>query len=121
LGSRPGSAASGFLSGFFSVTAGTGGPPLTVYATSTQWVPATFSASVQVILLVNGSLALLVKGLPADLPLLGWCATAVIAGVALGSRLASRISPAAALNLVLALAAAGSIAAAARGVIGALA
>jgi uncharacterized membrane protein YfcA len=116
LGSRPGSAASGFLSGFFSVTAGTGGPPLTVYATSARWSPSVFSASVQVILLANGCLALAIKGMPSDLSLLGWSAVAVVAGVTVGSRLAARIPAAAALRLVLALALAGSVAAAARGI-----
>lgn len=115
LGSAAGSAASGFLSGLFSVTAGTGGPPLSVYAVSTRWAPAVFSASVQVILLANGVLALAVKGLPSDAPLLAWCAGAVILGVGAGTRLRRLLTPKTTLRLVLALALVGSLAALGRG------
>lgn len=116
LGSGAGSALSGFLSGLFAVTAGTGGPPLSVYAVSTRWAPSVFSASVQVILLTNGILALTVKGLPSDPRLMAWCAGAVLLGVAVGSRLGWRLSPAFTLRVALALALLGSLAAMGRGI-----
>lgn len=115
LGSSAGSAVSGFLSGLFSVTAGTGGPPLSVYAVSTRWAPSVFSASVQVILLTNGVLALAVKGLPSDASLLAWCAGSVLLGVVAGTRLRRMLTPRTTLRLVLALALVGSLAALGRG------
>ena len=115
LGSPAGSTLSGFLSGLFSVTAGTGGPPLSVYAVSTRWAPSVFSASVQVVLLTNGVLALTVKGLPSDPRLLAWCTAAVLLGVAVGRHLGRRLSPTFTLRLVLALALLGSLAALGRG------
>lgn len=116
LGSRAGSAGSGFLSGLFSVTAGTGGPPLTIYAVSTGWAAAAFSASVQPVLLSNGLFALAVKGAPANLLLLAGCAVAVLVGVVAGSRLGRHLSPALTLQLVLALALVGSLGAVVRGI-----
>lgn len=117
LGSRAGSAGSGFLSGLFSVTAGTGGPPLTVYAVSTGWAAAAFSASVQPVLLSNGLFALAVKGAPANLLLLAGCAVAVLVGVVTGSRLGRSLSPALTLQLVLGLALVGSLGAVVRGIL----
>lgn len=117
LGSRAGSAGSGFLSGLFSVTAGTGGPPLTIYAVSTGWAAAAFSASVQPVLLSNGLFALAVKGPPANLLLLAGCAMAVLVGVVAGSRLGRRLSPARTLQLVLGLALLGSLGAVVRGIL----
>lgn len=118
LGSTAGGALSGFLSGLFSVTAGTGGPPLSVYAVSIRWAPSAFSASVQVILLTNGLLALVTKGRPADGPLLAFCATAVLVGVAAGTRLGRRLRPDLTLRLVLVLALVGSLSALVRGLAG---
>lgn len=117
LGSRAGSALSGFLSGLFSVTAGTGGPPLTVYAISTGWATAAFSASVQPVLVTNGIFAIAVKGTPTNLVLLACCTVAVLIGVASGSFLGRRLSPALALRIVLTLALLGSVSAMLRGVL----
>lgn len=117
LASRPGAAASGFLSGLFSVLAGTGGPPLTLYAVATAWRSASFTATVQVVLLVNGLLALAIKGIPKQTDLLGWAVLGVLGGILIGTPLARRVGPATGLKLVLVVALFGSLSALLRGLL----
>ena len=78
---------SGFTSGFFNTTAGTGGPPLAVYAVSTDWGQRSFVPTVQVVGLVTNVLSLAAKGTPAlSWPLLLACGVAMTVGIAGGVR-----------------------------------
>ncbi|SCF47869.1 hypothetical protein GA0070216_12427 [Micromonospora matsumotoense] len=106
---RGGAAASGFASGFFNTTAGTGGPPLAVYAASTGWDHRSFVPTVQLVGLVTNVLSLAAKGTP----VLSWklllaCGVAMLAGIGGGQYLQRWLPEGAARRGMLALALAGS-------------
>jgi uncharacterized membrane protein YfcA len=115
---RGGPVAAGFASGFCNTTAGTGGPPLAVYAISTQWEHRSFVPTVQLVGLVTNVASLAAKGPPAlSWPLLAACAVAVTAGIGGGGYLAARIAGTVTHRLVIGLALTGSLIATGKGVL----
>ncbi|NES31658.1 TSUP family transporter [Micromonospora terminaliae] len=114
---RGGAVASGFASGFFNTTAGTGGPPLAVYAVSTGWEHRSFVPTVQLVGLVTNVLSLAAKGAP----VLSWrlllaCGAAMLAGIGGGHYLERWLPETATRRWVLALALTGSVIAIGKGV-----
>lgn len=89
----------GAASGFTSVAAGVGGPPLAVYAVLDRWDPAAFAATAQPFFMTNALAAMTAKlvfsgaALPA---LTAWewlaIAGALVGGIVLGELLAPRVS-----------------------------
>ncbi|MCG5212798.1 sulfite exporter TauE/SafE family protein [Streptosporangium sp. KLBMP 9127] len=118
LRGRAGAVGSGAASGLMNVTAGLGGPAMTVYATATGWEQRSFVASMQFYsTLVNaGSIA--AKGLP-DLPvrMLAPAAACVLAGAFAGHLISPHVGHRRVRQAVLAVAAAGGAAAIVKGVI----
>jgi uncharacterized membrane protein YfcA len=116
---RTGPVLSGFASGLFNSTAGTGGPPLAVYALSTNWEQRSFVPTVQLVGLITNLLSLAAKGPPnLSASLLLSCVTAMAAGIA-GGHVASRWLPEEATRRwVVGLAIAGSVLAIGKGVVG---
>ena len=119
---RPGPAATitaGAASGFMNVTAGVGGPAITIYAVATRWEHTEFVATVQLYfaLLNAGSLAFK-GGFPrVGTPALLVAFAALAAGTLVGQRLNRSISAQRARQTVLVLAAAGSIATIVKGLL----
>ncbi|HEY0698603.1 MAG TPA: sulfite exporter TauE/SafE family protein [Micromonospora sp.] len=114
---RAGPVLSGFTSGFFNTTAGTGGPPLVVYAVSTNWEQRSFVPTVQLVGLVTNVLSLVAKGTPAlSGPLLLACLAAMAVGVASGQRLTRWLPEDSARRWVVGLALVGSVIAVGKGV-----
>ncbi|MFG2008499.1 TSUP family transporter [Micromonospora sp. NPDC048868] len=117
LRGRAGPVLSGFTSGFFNTTAGTGGPPLAVYAVSTDWGQRSFVPTVQVVGLVTNVLSLAAKGTPAlSWPLLLACAVAMTVGIAGGQVLSRWLPEERARGSVIGLALIGSVIAVGKGV-----
>jgi uncharacterized membrane protein YfcA len=113
---RGGAVASGFASGFFNTTAGTGGPPLAVYAVSTGWEQRSFVPTVQLVGLVTNVLSLAAKGTPSlSWGLLTACSVALLVGIGGGQLLAGRLPEVTARRAVIALALAGSLIAIGKG------
>ncbi|MEU0152091.1 sulfite exporter TauE/SafE family protein [Micromonospora fulviviridis] len=113
---RSGAMASGFASGFFNTTAGTGGPPLAVYAVSTDWEHRSFVPTVQLVGLVTNVLSLAAKGAP----VLSWrlllaCGAAMLAGIGGGHYLQRLLPQTATRRCMLALALTGSVIAIVKG------
>lgn len=116
---RTGPVLSGFASGFFNTTAGTGGPPLAVYALSTNWEQRSFVPTVQLVGLVTNLLSLAAKGMPElSRPLLLSCVTAMAIGIVSGHLLARWLPEEATRRWVIGLAIAGSVIAVGKGVMG---
>ena len=105
-------AAAGAASGFMNVTAGVGGPAITVYAIATRWEQTEFVATVQLYFALLNAGSLIAKGgLPAlSLPTILVGIAALGVGAAIGHRLTSRLSPARARQAVLVLATFGGLA-----------
>ncbi|MEU2665044.1 sulfite exporter TauE/SafE family protein [Micromonospora sp. NPDC007220] len=117
LRGRAGPVLSGFTSGFFNTTAGTGGPPLAVYAVSTDWSQRSFVPTVQVVGLVTNVLSLAAKGTPAlSWPLLLACGVAMTVGIAGGQVLSRWLPEERARGSVIGLALVGSVIAVGKGV-----
>ncbi|MFF5986776.1 sulfite exporter TauE/SafE family protein [Prauserella flavalba] len=118
LRGRVGAVVAGALSGFMNVTAGLGGPMITVHALSERWEPARFVATAQAYLLVVNCASLAAKGLPA-IPLWTLAAAVVILllGAVLGERVANRIDRRVAHRLVVVVALLGGLAAIVRGLL----
>ncbi|MBM0238266.1 sulfite exporter TauE/SafE family protein [Micromonospora sp. ATA32] len=113
---RGGAMASGFASGFFNITAGTGGPPLAVYAVSTDWEHRSFVPTVQLVGLVTNVLSLAAKGTPVlSRTLLLACGAAMLAGIGGGHCLERWLPESATRRWVMALALAGSVIAIVKG------
>ena len=106
---RAGAVTAGALSGFMNVTAGVGGPAITLYAVGTAWEQARFVASMQVYFGALNLASVFAKGLPrlplAALPMLG---LALLTGLLLGQFLTRIVPPRQARRGVLFLALAGS-------------
>jgi uncharacterized protein len=113
-----GAVAAGGLSGFMNVTAGVGGPAITLYALSTHWPHRQFVATVQLYFALLNAGSLAAKGWPhlsATTWLVAGCSLAL--GVAIGHQLSGVVSAKHARRLVTALAVAGSLATVVKGVL----
>lgn len=101
----------GAASGFMNVTAGVGGPALAVYAVATGWVHRGFAASAQAHFLLLSVLSLVAKGSLPSMESSGWAVTigAILAGIAIGQRLAGRFAGQALMRVVLVLSTAGAL------------
>jgi len=110
VGAR-GTGIAGALSGFMNVTAGVGGPPIAIYANSTDWEYREYLATVQLYFAGLNVLSLLARGGP-DLPTAGWAVASgsAVAGVVIGNLLSSTINESIAKKAVLAIAGIGSLA-----------
>lgn len=117
-GGWPGGVLAGAASGFMNVTAGVGGPAVTVYAMAIRWPHAPFVATVQLHLVLVNAASLTLKGWP-RLPAAVWlvAAVALLAGVVAGHLLARRVPPQRARTAVVALAVVGAAAAVVDGVL----
>ncbi|MBZ2197843.1 sulfite exporter TauE/SafE family protein [Occultella gossypii] len=114
----------GGASGFMNVTAGVGGPALSVYGVASRWSQLSFAATLQPVFLVMGLVSLAVKGVgaPEAFAALGWSvwlgvAVAVLLGLAVGTVLARRVGPAKARVVVIVMAYAGGAATLLRGLL----
>lgn len=104
--------AAGAASGFMNVTAGVGGPAITVYAIATRWDHTEFVATVQLYFALLNAGSLIAKG---GLPSLSWqvlvvSLAALGCGAAIGQRLNTKVPVARARQAVLLLAACGGVA-----------
>jgi uncharacterized membrane protein YfcA len=111
LRGTPGAVTAGAVSGFMNVTAGVGGPAISLYSLSTGWPHHSFVATVQLYFVLLNGASIVAKGWP-TLPLAGWilaCGALVIGTVA-GHRLARLVPPDRARTLVGGLAILGSAA-----------
>lgn len=114
-----GAVAAGAASGLMNVTAGVGGPAISLYALSTTWDHAEFVASIQLYFaLVNGASILAKGGTPGlGLAQVVVCVAALALGTVAGQWLTSRVPADRARQAVLVLAYAGGLTAAARGAV----
>lgn len=87
-----GLASAGLLSGFMNVVAGVGGPAVAVYAAAVGWPPRRFVASMQLFCaFVNAGSLIALGGLGAVGPRVPWLLGALLAGLAAGQVLVSRV------------------------------
>ncbi|MFV2143458.1 sulfite exporter TauE/SafE family protein [Isoptericola sp. G70] len=124
-GSRWPLAVTGVASGFGSVAAGIGGPPVAVYSVLSGWDPKRFAATAQPFFAVNALAALTAKLVLADasFPTMDpwqWVLlmVAIVGGLALGEALAPRVSASATRRVLIVLAYVGGVATLTRGVAG---
>jgi uncharacterized membrane protein YfcA len=110
-------AVTGAASGFGSVAAGIGGPPLAVYAVLSGWDPRGFAATAQPFFATNAVAALVAKLVFADAsfpPFAGWewvtVLASIAAGLVVGDLLAPRVSAAAMRRVLILLAYVGGTA-----------
>ncbi len=114
-----GAISAGTLSGFMGVTAGVGGPAISLYALSSKWDHRPFVGTVQLHFAMITAASLTAKGWP-HLTAGTW-ATALVAllcGVLLGSHLSRYIPVARARRLMIGLALAGSLMTVVKGITG---
>ncbi|GAA2415616.1 sulfite exporter TauE/SafE family protein [Actinomadura vinacea] len=118
LQGRAGETGAGAASGLMNVTAGIGGPAITLYAAATRWEHKSFVASMQLYTVLVNAGSIAAKGWP-QLPYrtLAIAAACALAGVALGHKLEHRVSRERARRAVLAIAALGGVTAILKGVI----
>jgi uncharacterized membrane protein YfcA len=111
LRGTPGAVTAGVMSGFMNVTAGVGGPAISLYGLSTGWAHHSFVATVQLYSVLLNAASITAKGWPTLTPST-WIVAAgsLAAGTAAGHRLARRVSPDRARRLVAGLAILGSAA-----------
>lgn len=104
-----GAVAAGALSGFMNVTAGVGGPAVTLYAIGSRWPHASFVGSMQLYFAVVNTGSITAKGLPhiGTQPLIE-VLLALIAGLGVGHALSRRIPADRARTAVLVLAILGA-------------
>jgi uncharacterized protein len=105
-----GAIAAGAVSGFMNVTAGVGGPAISLYALSTGWAHRSFVATVQLYFVLLNAASIAAKGWPALSPPRGSSPGALTVGAAAGHHLARLVSPDRARILVAGLAIVGSAA-----------
>jgi uncharacterized membrane protein YfcA len=111
LRGTPGAVTAGAVSGFMNVTAGVGGPAISLYALSTGWAHRSFVATVQLYFVLLNAASIAAKGWPALSPATWIVAGGALAvGTAAGHHLAGRVSPDRARTLVAGLAIVGSAA-----------
>ncbi|MGW3606383.1 TSUP family transporter [Micromonospora sp. NPDC005161] len=107
---RGGPLLSGFTSGFFHTTAGTGSPPLAVYALNTNCKQRTFVPTVRLVGLATNVLSLAAKATPQlSGPLLLSCVSAMAIGIAGGQVLSRWLPEEQARRWVITLAMIGSV------------
>lgn len=113
----------GVASGFGSVAAGIGGPPLAVYAVLDRWDPKSFAATAQPFFMTNALAAMTAKIVltGAAFPTLAWwewalIGAAMLGSIGLGELLAPRVSREAARRVLIVLSYAGGIATLVRGI-----
>ncbi|WP_326823269.1 TSUP family transporter [Streptosporangium sp. NBC_01756] len=113
-----GAAGTGVASGLMNVTAGLGGPAMTLYATATGWERRSFVASMQLYSTLVNAGSITAKGLP-DLPAhtLALSAVCVLSGAFAGHLISPHVGRRRIRQAVLAMAAAGGAAAIIKGVI----
>jgi uncharacterized membrane protein YfcA len=117
LPGRVGAVAAGALGGFMNVTAGVGGPALTVHATSDRWPREVFVGTGQVFLLAINLTSVLTKGIPAEpLPVWAGALALLFVGAFVGHHLSKVVPARVGRILVLTLAAVGSALALVRGI-----
>jgi uncharacterized membrane protein YfcA len=114
---RGGAVVAGGLSGFMNVTAGVGGPAMTLYAVGAGWAHRKFVGSMQLYFALLNIGSIVAKGLPSIGPfqfsaILG----ALAAGLFAGSAAARHIPPKRARQAVVALALFGAAATIVKGV-----
>ncbi|WP_219414238.1 sulfite exporter TauE/SafE family protein [Pseudonocardia nigra] len=111
LRGTPGAVTAGVMSGFMNVTAGVGGPAISLYALSTGWAHRSFVATVQLYFVLLNAASIAAKGWP-DLSPATWVVAggALALGAAAGHRLARLVPPDRARALVAFLAILGSAA-----------
>ncbi len=114
-----GAMSAGALSGFMGVTAGVGGPAISLYALSSKWDHRPFVGTVQLHFAMITAASLTAKGWP-DLPVATWVVAlvALLSGVLVGGYLSRRISVARARRLMIGLALAGSLMTVIKGISG---
>lgn len=104
-----GAVAAGALSGFMNVTAGVGGPAVTLYAIASRWPLRSFVGSMQLYFALVNTGSIIAKGLPhVGVTVLAAAIGALVLGVVLGHVAAPHVAPERARSAVLALAVAGS-------------
>lgn len=82
----------GLLSGYMNVVAGVGGPAVAVYAAAVGWAPRRFVASMQLFCAVVNTGSLVALGGPGAVGLrVPWLLGALVAGLAAGHVLVSRV------------------------------
>lgn len=115
----------GASSGFMNAAAGIGGPAVSIYAVLSRWPQREFAATLQPYFFVIASLSLLTKLViaPEAWPALDWwiwtgIVGALLAGIAIGEVLSSRVSARAARRAVIVIAFAGAATAVANGLSG---
>jgi uncharacterized membrane protein YfcA len=113
-----GAIAAGALSGFMNVTAGVGGPAVTLYAIGTRWAHASFVGSMQLYFAMINTGSILAKGLPqvSTITLVGTFAALAI-GLAIGQVLSRHISAERARTAVLVMAVMGATATVLKGLV----
>ncbi|WP_255950227.1 TSUP family transporter [Streptomyces odontomachi] len=118
LRGRAGTAAAGAASGLMNVTAGIGGPAVTLYATATDWEQRSFVAGMQLYTILLNTGSLVAKG-PLDLPVhvIALSAVAALAGTGIGQLASHRVSARRARQAVQVAACAGAVGAIVKGVI----
>ena len=115
----PGALSAGALSGFMSVTAGVGGPAITLYALSTRWEHRSFVGTAQLCFAITAAGSLTSKGGLPHLPITMWATAlgALLLGVLVGGRVSRYIPPKRARALLVGLALAGSLTTVVKGII----
>jgi uncharacterized protein len=105
-----GAVTAGALSGFMNVTAGVGGPALSLYALSNGWTHHPFVATVQLHLVLLNAASVTAKGWPALPPVIWMVAVGSLAvGAVVGRRVARLVPADRARSLVAGLAILGSL------------
>jgi len=115
---RIGAVFAGALSGFMNVTAGVGGPAITLYALSTGWEFREFVASIQVYFAIVNTGSIIAKGLPSLSSVQYVSAFAALGvGVLIGQALTRVVSAQQARGAVIGLALCGSAATVVKGLL----
>ncbi|MHA6626545.1 TSUP family transporter [Pseudonocardia sichuanensis] len=118
LRGTPGAITAGAVSGLMNVTAGVGGPAISLYGLSTGWAGRPFVATLQFYFLLLNIASITAKGWPALTPATWVVAVGALASGALaGHHLAHRVSPDRARTLVAVLAILGSAATVGKGLV----
>jgi uncharacterized membrane protein YfcA len=109
LGSRGGGVVAGVLSGALTVSSGAGGAPIAAHVATRPWSPRRLVATVQLVFLPVNLLATFTVSTAVPLRLVVASAIGCVVGLAAGSVLRPRVPAGVVRQLVLAVAAAGSI------------